>query len=163
MPTALEQVAQELSALLRQIKGLHAEVTAKAGVRLEMPALAVLAALEADGAQRPSALADTLALDLSTISRQLSALERDGRVLRQRDPEDQRAQIVDLTPTGQEVLALIRASRVERLAARLPQWSQADLAGFAAQLARFTTDISAPHPHTEHPSLASSATDQEDR
>lgn len=146
MTTALEDVARELSALLRRLKGLHAEVTTVAGVRLELPALAVLVALDTDGAQRPSALAETLMLDLSTVSRQLSALERDGRVLRQRDPCDNRAQLVELSPAGHDLLAVVRATRVQRLAARLPHWSEDELAGFGALLSRFTADISAPHP-----------------
>lgn len=146
MSTALDEVARELGALLRQIKSLHSEITAVADIRLEMPALAVLVALDTDGPQRPSGIAEVLALDLSTISRQLSALERDGRVGRQRDPADQRAQIVDLTQAGRELLALVRSTRVARLAARLPHWSQDELESFAALLARFTADISQPHP-----------------
>ena len=146
MSTALDEVARELGALLRQIKSLHSEITTVAEIRLEMPALAVLVTLDTDGPQRPSGIADVLALDLSTISRQLSALERDGRVERQRDPVDQRAQIVDLTPAGRDLLALVRATRVARLAARLPHWSKDELESFAALLARFTADISQPHP-----------------
>ena len=146
MTAALEGVARELGALLRQLKGLHTEVTIVAGVRLELPALAVLVALDADGAQRPSALAETLMLDLSTVSRQLSALERDGRVVRQRDPQDNRAQLVELSAAGQDLLAVVRATRVQRLAARLPHWSEQELSSFGALLSRFTADISAPHP-----------------
>ena len=156
MTAALEDVARELGAMIRKIKGLHTEVTTVAGVRLELPALAVLVALDADGPQRPSVLAETLMLDLSTVSRQLAALERDGRVLRQRDPQDNRAQLIELSPAGQDLLAVIRATRIERLAARLPHWSEAELASFSALLSRFTADISAPH----HPMAL--ATSQED-
>ena len=145
MTAALEDVARELGALIRKIKSLHTEVTTVAGVRLELPALAVLVALDADGPQRPSALAETLLLDLSTVSRQLAALERDGRVLRQRDPQDNRAQLIELSPAGQDLLAVIRATRNQRLAARLPHWSEAELTSFSALLSRFTADISAPH------------------
>ncbi len=167
MTRALEDVARELGALLRRLKGLHAEVTAVADVRLEMPAFAVLMTLELEGAQRPSSLADTLDLDLSTVSRQLSALEREGRVLRQRDADDHRAQIVELSPAGRDVLSLIRRTRVERLSARLPDWSEDELAAFAGQLARFTADISQPHPDCPNTPqtrpLALAAAGQEDR
>ena len=144
----VDEVARELVLLFRSLKALHREVLADVGMRLEMPATAVLTCLAERGSQRLSTVADVLDLDLSSVSRQVTALEREGWVARERDPADSRAVLLDLTPAGREVLARVRAARVEHLAARLPGWSDEELRGFSAQLARFRTDLARP---VEHP------------
>lgn len=137
----MESVARELGHLLRSLKGLHQASVDEAGLRVEIPALAVLTTLAEAPPMRPSAVAETLHLDLSSISRQVAALERDGWVSRRRDPGDSRAALLELTTAGRDGLARIRAGRVARLSALLPDWSDAELADFAAQLHRFRTDL----------------------
>ncbi|HEU0102360.1 MAG TPA: MarR family transcriptional regulator [Mycobacteriales bacterium] len=139
--SAMETVAQEIGLILRTVKGLHQAAVTAAGVRVEQPALQVLGALDATSPLRPSALADALHLDLSSVSRQVAALERDGWVSRRRDPGDSRAALLELTPLGRDVLARVRAGRVALLTTLLPDWSDEELADFAAQLHRFRTDL----------------------
>jgi len=144
----MEDVARELGLLIRSLKALHHAVLTDVGVRVELPAAAVLSTLADAGQLRPSALAERLHLDLSSISRQAAALEREGWVSRERDPDDSRATLLELTPTGHDVLARVRAGRVAQLCRLLPEWSDAELADFAGQLHRFRTDLtrSAPDP-----------------
>lgn len=139
--TPMESVARELGLLIRNLKGLHTAAVTAAGLRVELPALTVLHALDAAPAQRPSALAEQLQLDLSSISRQVAALEREGWVSRSRDPGDSRAALLDLTADGRDVLDRVRRHRVAELSALLPAWSADELAAFAAQLHRFRTDL----------------------
>jgi DNA-binding MarR family transcriptional regulator len=101
----------------------------------------VLSRLEELGPVRLSTLAQVLSLDISTVSRQVPVLERHGWVVRQRDPEDQRAQLFELTDAGREVLTEVRRSRVEVLGRLLPDWTEKELAAFAAQLHRFNADV----------------------
>ena len=155
--TPVESVARELGLLVRSIKALHTDAVAGAGVRVELPALSVLHALDTSPAVRPSVLADQLNLDLSSISRQVAALEREGWVSRSRDPADSRAALLELTPAGRDVLARVRAGRVAQLSARLPGWTADELADFAAQLHRFRTDLAAPGTTTRTPTTRTPA------
>ena len=139
----IDAVARELVLLFRSLKGLHRAALAEAGVRLEMPATAVLVALEERDQQRASALAEALHLDLSSVSRQVAALEREGWVRRERDPADSRAALLDLTAAGRDVLRTVRAARLAHLAERLPDWTAEELQHFADQLRRFRTDLAA--------------------
>lgn len=141
--TPMDDVARELGQLFRSLKGLHHAVLVDVGVRVEMPAAAILSTLADRGTLRPSALAELLHLDLSSVSRQVAALEREGWVGRERDPADSRAALLDLTPAGLDVLARVRAGRVAQLQALLPDWSDSDLAAFADSLHRFRTDLTA--------------------
>jgi DNA-binding MarR family transcriptional regulator len=143
MGEALDDVAREMVDLVRALKGLHEEATREVGLRLEMPAMGVLVRLERAGASRVSAVAEDMHLDLSTVSRQVSGLERAGFVVRQRDPLDSRASLVDLTPEGRQAIAEVRRARTAAMARRLPGWSEAELSAFAAALSRFTTDLRA--------------------
>lgn len=146
MDSSVETLARQLGMLVRRVRDLHSTVVSGLGLRVELAGVAVLSLLAERGPSRPSALAEALHVDLSTTSRQLSALEREGWLVRERDPDDQRAQLVDLSPTGAEVLQRVRAASVEHLARLLPDWSAADLDAFAAHLARFTDDISGSRP-----------------
>jgi DNA-binding MarR family transcriptional regulator len=97
MTDSVEACATELMNLFRGIKKL-ALVPSPAGVpTLERPALMLLYGLGEHGPIRPSLLADHLHLDLSTVSRQLAALEAQGWVDRKRDADDRRAFLVAIT------------------------------------------------------------------
>lgn len=150
----MEGVARELGLLLRALKELHHGVLADVGVRLEMPAAAVLTTLDDRGRSRLSTLADVLHVDLSSVSRQVAALEREGWLSRERDPLDSRASLVDLTAAGREVLHRVRAARVAHLRRLLPQWSDEDLGHFAEQLHRFRTDLAVATDLAAHADLA---------
>jgi len=139
--TEIDDVARELILLFRSLKGMHRTALAGAGLRLEMPAVAVLATLDERGRQRASTLADTLHVDLSSISRQVSALEREGWVQRERDPADSRAALLDLTDSGRSVLHEVRDARIAHLARQLPAWTAPELQAFAQQLQRFRLDV----------------------
>jgi DNA-binding MarR family transcriptional regulator len=101
----------------------------------------VLSRLEELGPVRLSTLAQVLSLDISTVSRQVPVLERQGWVTRERDPEDQRAQLFELTHAGRTVLTEVRRSRAEVLRRLLPDWTEKELDSFAAQLHRFNKDV----------------------
>jgi len=137
----MEAVARELGLLVRSLKNLHHEVLDEVGVRVEMPAAAVLSTLNERGRMRPSAIAEVLHLDLSSVSRQVASLEREGWLFRERDPHDYRAALVDLTPPGRAVLHEVRAASVAHLRRLLPDWHDDELEQFAAQLHRLRTDL----------------------
>lgn len=71
-------------------------------------------ALGPNGVQPVAKLGTILALELSTLTRNLSALERAGLAMVARHPDDRRVRVVSLTDTGKN-----------QLAAAVPLWQQA--------------------------------------
>jgi DNA-binding MarR family transcriptional regulator len=108
---------------------------------IERAAYAILYTLVHDGPQRTSRLADALHSDISTVSRQSSALVQHGLVERQADPEDGRASLLAATVKGQRVFAEHRHLRNRWLAGVLAEWPEADRETLAALFERFNTDI----------------------
>ncbi|MGB8650876.1 MAG: MarR family transcriptional regulator [Mycobacteriales bacterium] len=133
----------EFASLLRGLKDLNAHVLETAGVRCEIAGAAVLGRLELLGPVRLTSLAESLGLDPSSVSRQVSALERAGWVAREKDPHDLRAQQLHLTDAGQAVVAEIRRARADALKRLTPGWSPADIDDLTDRLARLNTDLAA--------------------
>lgn len=139
--TAIETVSTELVSLVRGLRELHGTITHVSRYPVDASGAAILARLDELGPSRLSTLAGVLCLDLSTVSRQVPGLERSGWVARERDPEDHRAQLLELTPLGREVLTDVRRSRADVLTRLLPDWTEDELHDLAAQLARFNSDV----------------------
>lgn len=79
------------------------------------------------GAARATALAECIGIDLSVASRQIAHLEEMGLVVRESDPEDGRASLVKLSPSGMERLKEIRARRAAQTRAALSTWSDEEI------------------------------------
>jgi DNA-binding MarR family transcriptional regulator len=88
-------------------------VTAPGGLRPRH--LVALKLLSEQGSQSQQGLADALSLDPSNVVGLLNELEERDLVVRRRDPSDRRRHIVELSPAGEEELAVAyaRLSRVE--------------------------------------------------
>jgi len=102
--------------------------------------LAVVAEM---GPSRASDIAAELQLDLSTVSRQLSSLQRQGYLRKAADPDDRRASRIEITDEG---IALIRELFSNRLTAMLPaleKWSDADREQLFTLLIRLAGDLRA--------------------
>jgi DNA-binding MarR family transcriptional regulator len=67
-----------------------------------------LATLAKHGAMRAGDLADAMAIARPTLSRLLDTLGEDGWVVREPDPADRRASVVELSEQGHEVMDRIR-------------------------------------------------------
>jgi DNA-binding MarR family transcriptional regulator len=97
----------------------------------------LLRSIESNGAMRVSGLAASVGSDVSTVSRQVSALVKEGLLERRADPDDSRASLLVPTDAGQAVIARhdqIRAAFFERV---LADWNVEDLRQFACLLERF--------------------------
>ncbi|MCW2867102.1 MAG: MarR family transcriptional regulator [Marmoricola sp.] len=82
----------------------------------------LLGVVAAHGRLRPGHIAAKLGVDASVVSRQLAGLARLGLVQRGPDPDDRRAELVGLSPAGQERLARAREVMCGALAERLDHW-----------------------------------------
>jgi DNA-binding MarR family transcriptional regulator len=78
----------------------------------------VLAALREQDGQRMGDLSSTTSIDVSTLTRLVDNMEKKGLVARQRDPEDARAVVLNVTPAGRRLTARILpiAERYEKVA-----------------------------------------------
>jgi len=114
----------------------------EAGRGLERPAFVLLSRVAVDGPFRLSALATDVTLDLSTVSRQVAALENAGLVRRLQDPSDKRASLVEATELGHEVFAENRDRWVAAWEELLADWTAPERRQFAALFTRLNESIS---------------------
>ncbi|MDQ0912975.1 DNA-binding MarR family transcriptional regulator [Streptomyces canus] len=131
--TAVETIQREMTVFARRARAsagrLHPE--------LSLVSYTLLGHLEERDGCRATDLAAHYALDKSTVSRQVAALERVGLVERRQDPEDHRVQVLHLTEAGRHILGQVTVSRRAAVGERLADWSQEDLERFAGYLVRY--------------------------
>ncbi|MET8910543.1 MarR family transcriptional regulator [Micromonospora sp. NPDC004551] len=103
---------------------------------LDRAAYVILRHLAAAGPQNVSALATKLNLDGSTVTRQVSAMQRDGLIARAPDPADGRGTVISPTPAGLQRMAAVRAARTRLYGDILAAWSPDDRESLADLLHR---------------------------
>ncbi|HEY7272632.1 MAG TPA: MarR family transcriptional regulator [Actinoplanes sp.] len=108
---------------------------------LDRAAYVILRHLQQDGPQNVSALAGRLNLDGSTVTRQVTALQRDGLVERQPDPRDGRGTVIEPTEKGLTQVDAVRQARRALYDKVLHDWSPAQRADLARALERLTLSI----------------------
>ncbi|WP_314412941.1 MarR family winged helix-turn-helix transcriptional regulator [Streptomyces kroppenstedtii] len=137
---AIETIHHEMTAFARRARAsagrLHPE--------LSLVSYTLLGHLEESGGCRATDLAAHYALDKSTVSRQVAALEAAGLIERRADPQDQRVQALHLTAAGTEILAQVTASRRVAFRERLAGWPEEDLRRFADYLLRYNAAVPGP-------------------
>ena len=106
--------------------------------------LAVLHETRRLGTIRPSDLAAQMRLDLSTISRHLHSLEKQGLIARTADPDDARAQRISITTSGADVLQRMMDHRAAVIREAIAHWPERDRADLRQLLRRLAEDLSVP-------------------
>jgi DNA-binding MarR family transcriptional regulator len=114
---------------------------AQSGVALERAAYGVLRELEEDRPVRLTELANRIGLDLSTVSRQVKALESASLVVRSEDPVDRRAAGVRLSDSGAEALGRLQQVRHRFFAEVLADWPAEDRNRLAPLLERLAREV----------------------
>lgn len=92
---------------------------------------------------RVSTLAELVHSDVSTVSRQVSALTDGGLVTKITDPQDRRAQLVSLTDDGATLLTDLHERRTVWMQTLLAHWSEAEAREFTRLLVKFTAALDA--------------------
>lgn len=118
---------------------------ARAGVveeGVEPPTYGILFTLER-GPLRLSDLSTCVHTEISTTSRQVTALAKAGLVEKVPDPEDGRAQLLRVTDAGHATMARLRARRDDWLAGLLADWEPDDVHTLATLLRRLNDDVEA--------------------
>jgi DNA-binding MarR family transcriptional regulator len=109
----------------------------------EKAAYFLLFHLVREGPLRASALAELASADPSAVSRQIADLVSGGLAERRPDPDDRRAQLIQVTAAGREAVTTMWQRRNAHLAIALVGWPAADLDSLAELLTRLVTDLEA--------------------
>jgi DNA-binding MarR family transcriptional regulator len=133
---AAQAVERALSVLFGRARSFSLQVAAAVHPGLDTASYALLVHLYETGPVRAAEIVERTGLDKSTVSRQIARLEELGLLERAVDSADGRARIVQLTDTGHDRLAAVRADRRKLLRERLDQWSTGDIQTFSTLLER---------------------------
>ncbi|MEU7970821.1 MarR family transcriptional regulator [Micromonospora sp. NPDC049089] len=134
--STLGQIETEVALLMRFGEATRrATGTAEHRV-LDRAAYVILRHLADAGPQNVSALAARLNLDGSTVTRQVSALQRDGLITRTPDPSDGRGTVISPTSTGLQRMAAVQAARTRLYGDMLADWTTDDRETLARLLGR---------------------------
>jgi DNA-binding MarR family transcriptional regulator len=136
-PLDAEELRRVEAAVVSIVRGvMHASHQFDSG--LDKAGYITLVVLDRCGTVRQTDLACKLALDLSTVSRQIKHLEELGLVTRSEDPDDRRASVVRVNAAGRREITRQRQTRWAPIADRLAEIPESDrelFVGFLEQLA----------------------------
>jgi DNA-binding MarR family transcriptional regulator len=90
---------------------------------------------------RPGELANRLAVEASHVTRQVQQLQKAGYVTRAPDPDDRRAQRIELTATGEEAVERVREASRLGMQMALGGWSPEELQQLAGLFHRMVDDF----------------------
>ncbi|MFC8143907.1 MarR family winged helix-turn-helix transcriptional regulator [Streptomyces paradoxus] len=119
----------------------HERLMALAGVPLDRAAVALLRQIADSEPQRPGELAARLGVEASHVTRTVQQLQKSGYVTRVPDPDDRRAQRIELTDAGGEAIAKIREAGVRGMQLALSDWSPEELGQLATLFHRMVDDF----------------------
>jgi DNA-binding MarR family transcriptional regulator len=140
---AFGEIETEVARLMRRAEATRRATPVAAHRALDRAAYVILRHLHEAGPQNVSALAAALHLDGSTVTRQVSAMQRDGLVARETDPRDGRGIVVSATAAGLTRMTAVRRARQELYQNILEDWSAADRRTLATLLRRLNDAIDA--------------------
>lgn len=142
----LAGVERELTRLLRRARATSGAIAAEVHPDLDPSSYAVLVTvLELsetlpDGV-RAADVADRLGLHKSTMSRNITLLEKLGLIERVTSPTDARARLLHLTTSGGEALGTALSARRVRIAEALDGWTPDELGDLSRLLGRLNDDL----------------------
>ncbi|BBJ41371.1 MarR family transcriptional regulator [Streptomyces antimycoticus] len=156
MPTQSDMTTQldtgVLDTLQHQVAvfARRAEQTRLGGVgqarnSMDRAAYLLLNRLDQEGPMGVKALAGSMGIDSSTVTRQVAPLVDSGMVKRTSHPEDGRAVVLQLSPRGKARLEEVRSSRRDLMARVTDDWTAEERDLFCDLLTRFNSALSAAH------------------
>ncbi|MGH9080297.1 MAG: MarR family winged helix-turn-helix transcriptional regulator [Acidimicrobiales bacterium] len=111
------------------------------GASLDRAGYWLLVRISGQAPIRLSELADSVELDLSTVSRQMANLVASGLVVKVPDPEDGRASLLSLSDRGWTILEAVSEARRQALAAAMTDWTEGERTALAAGLGRLEAGL----------------------
>jgi DNA-binding MarR family transcriptional regulator len=105
-------------------------------VRVDRAGYLAMRMLDSLGPVPVNALAQSLSLDASTVTRQVTALAAQGLVQRCANPADGRSSTIVLTPAGHAAMCEVEHARRRNIEALVSDWDDAGQCDLGAVLAR---------------------------
>jgi DNA-binding MarR family transcriptional regulator len=136
---ALAEVEEQMMQLAAYVRGAIREAATHVDPALQPFGLKILRMLRRSGPTHASALAESLDVDRSVISRQARLLEELGLLELAADPADGRAKFLAATPLAIEKMAAVPGSDKTFIHSRLAGWPETDLNQFALLLKRLNS------------------------
>ncbi|MER5913125.1 MarR family transcriptional regulator [Streptomyces sp. NPDC001982] len=119
----------------------HDRLMALAGVPLDRAAVALLRQIADSEPQRPGELAQRLGVEASHVTRTVQQLQRSGYVTRVPDPDDRRAQRIQLTDAGRAAVKSVRDAGARGMQVALADWQPEELRQLATLFHRMVDDF----------------------
>jgi DNA-binding MarR family transcriptional regulator len=113
----------------------------EAGISLDRALFPLLVGIERKGPIGVGELADGVARDYTTVSRQVAKLESLKLVTRRASKGDKRVREATITAKGRAMTNALDAARERIASILLADWSQKDLQDLARLLRRFADDL----------------------
>ncbi|MFG2283557.1 MarR family winged helix-turn-helix transcriptional regulator [Streptomyces asoensis] len=147
LPSAATAEVIEIERALTRITYLstrarqHDRLMTLAGVPLDRAAVALLRQVADSEPLRPGELAQRLGVEASHVTRTVQQLQKSGYVTRVPDPDDGRAQRIELTGAGRAAVDRIRDAGARGMQLALADWSPQELGQLAALFHRMVDDF----------------------
>lgn len=134
-----DSLNEMFAAVARRLR--HASMEALAPWQIAPSQLRAISLVATHEAIRPSELAEHLRITPRSVTEVVDGLEERGLVRRAADPDDRRATLITLTPSGAEVVRAVRAARAAEAEAIFGSLTVGD----RAQLRRILAILTAEH------------------
>ncbi|WP_314220580.1 MarR family winged helix-turn-helix transcriptional regulator [Streptomyces zaehneri] len=134
----------------------HDRLMTLAGVPLDRAAVALLRQVADSEPLRPGELAQRLGVEASHVTRTVQQLQKSGYVTRVPDPDDGRAQRIQLTEAGRAAVGRVRDAGARGMQLALADWSPDELGQLATLFHRMVDDFLSHsiEDETEQPAVA---------
>ncbi|RNB84665.1 MarR family transcriptional regulator [Brevibacillus fluminis] len=136
---SIEQIEHEVTVLMRRADYKRTLDGSKNGI--ERSAYLLVKQLCANGPLSIGNIAELSGLDISTISRQVAAMENKGLISRLPDEKDSRISLVQATEEGKAALLRAKKHRMEAYTELLEDWTEEDTVHLSVLLARLNRAI----------------------
>ncbi|MEV0124808.1 MarR family transcriptional regulator [Streptomyces sp. NPDC050703] len=142
-PGLLDSLQHQVAVFARRAEQTRLGGVGQVRNSMDRAAYLLLNRLDKEGPMGVKALAASMGIDSSTVTRQVAPLVDTGLVKRTSHPEDGRAVVLQLSPRGQARLEEVRSSRRELMAELTQDWAPEERESFCALLTRFNSALSA--------------------
>ncbi|MER6156392.1 MarR family transcriptional regulator [Streptomyces sp. NPDC001868] len=119
----------------------HERLMSDSGLSLDRSSVSILRHIAESEPLRPGVLAVRLSVEASHVTRQLRQLESAGYVVRIPDPDDRRAQRVQITDAGLAAFERVREAGRRGIEVVLSDWSTEDRRQLAHLFGRLADDF----------------------
>lgn len=131
------ELGEQLNALISSAHALNVKAAAKFDSSIQPAAFHIVRWLYSYGATNAATLAESTAMDRSSVSRLVKQLQDLGYVNREASPNDGRGVVLSLTEYGQQKIIDALKEKESVYYERLSDWKDAELHDFIQMLRRF--------------------------